>query len=136
MDITEDVKNILVKIQVEDLESFAKFSSEHASCFTEANGDWLFPALYEFYTEKVKNPMIVGLLQELGMLFHHESMKAPLAEITSLDRSLCLDESNVFEYIVNKQRLASKDIKNVEYLKSPYRTSRTSSSATAAASRR
>lgn len=122
MDITEEVKNILMKIQVEDRESFAKFSFEHASCFTEANGDWLFPALYEFYTEEVKNPMIVGLLQELGMLFHHESMKAPLAEITSLDRSLCLDESNVFEYIVNQQRLASKDIKNVEYLKSPYRT--------------
>ena len=122
MDRTEEVKDILMKIQVEDRESFARFSSEHASCFTEANGDWLFPALYEFYTEEVKNPMIIGLLQELGVLFHHESMKAPLAEITSLDRSLCLDESNVFKYIVNQQRLASKDIKNVEYLKSPYRT--------------
>ena len=69
MDITEEVKNILMKIQVEDRESFAKIFFEHASCFTEANGDWLFPALYEFYTEEVKNPMIVGLLQELGMLF-------------------------------------------------------------------
>lgn len=122
MDKTEEVKDILMKIQVEDCESFARFSSEHTSCFTEANGDWLFPALYEFYTEEVKNPMIVGLLQKLGMFFHHESMKTPLAEITSLDRSLCLDESNVFEYIANQQRLASKDIKNVEYLKSPYRT--------------
>lgn len=122
MDRIEEVKDILMKIQYEDRKSFAKFSSEHASCFTEANGDWLFPALYEFYTEEVKNPIIVGLLQKLGMLFHHESMKIPFAEITSLDRSLCLDESNVFEYIVNQRRLASKDIKNVEYLKSPYRT--------------
>lgn len=122
MDRIEEVKDILMKIQAEDRESFAKFSSEHVNCFTEANGNWLFPALYEFYTEEVKNPMIVELLQELGMLFHSESIKAPFAEITSLDRSLCLDESNVFEYIINQQRLASKDIKNVEYLKSPYRT--------------
>ena len=56
------------------------------------------------------------------MLFHHESMKVPFAEITSLDRSLCLDESNVFEYIVKQQKLASNDIKNVEYLKTPYKT--------------
>ena len=51
----DDVKDILLKIQAEDPESFARFSSEHAICFTEANGDWLFPALYEFYTEEVKN---------------------------------------------------------------------------------
>ena len=46
MDRIEEVKDILMKIQIEDSESFAKFSSEHASCFTEANGNWLFPALY------------------------------------------------------------------------------------------
>ena len=62
------------------------------------------------------------MLQELGMLFHHESMKEPFAEITALDRSLCLDESNVYEYIVKQQKLASDDIKNVEYLKTPYKT--------------
>lgn len=122
MDRTEEVKDILLKIQAEDSDSFARFSSEHAVCFTKANGDWLFPALYDFYTEEVKNPIIIGLLQELGMLFHHESMKVPFAEITSLDRSLCLDESNVFEYIVKQQKLASNDIKNVEYLKTPYKT--------------
>lgn len=120
--ITEEVKDILLKIQAEDPESFARFSFGHSICFTEANGDWLFPALYEFYTEEVKNPIVVGLLQELGLLFHHESMKEPFAEITTLDRSLCLDESNVFEYIVKQQKLASKDIKNVEYLKTPYKT--------------
>ena len=118
----EDVKNILLKIQAEDPESFARFSSEHAVCFTEANGDWLFPALYEFYTEEVKNPTVVGLLQELGMLFHYESMKNSFAEITILDRSLCLDESTVFKYISKQQRLASRDIKNFEYLKTPYKT--------------
>lgn len=119
---TEGVKNILLKIQAEDPEAFARFSSEHAICFTEANGDWLFPALYEFYTEDVKNPIAIGLLQELGMLFHYESIKEAFAEITTLDRSLCLDESNVFEYIVKQRRLASNDIKNAEYLKSPYST--------------
>ena len=117
MDITEEIKDILLKIQAEDSDSFARFSSEHAICFTEANGDWLFPALYDFYTEEVKNQQIIGLLQDLGILFHEESMKEPLAEITSLDRSLCLDESNVFEYIVKQQKLASNEIKNVEYLK-------------------
>lgn len=119
---TEEIKNILLKIQAEDPESFARFSSEHAICFTEANGDWLFPALYEFYTEDVKNPIVVGLLQELGLLFHQESKNGPIAEITTLDRSLCLDESKVFEYIVKQQKLASGDIKNVEYLKTPYKT--------------
>ena len=116
------IKDIIEKIQAEDKEAFSRFSSEHAICFTEANGDWLFPALYDFYTEEVKNQYIIGLLQELGMLFHNESMKEPLAEITSLDSSLCLDESNVFEYIVKQQKLASDDIKNVEYLKTPYKT--------------
>ena len=123
--MVDKVKDILLKIQAEDSDSFARFSSEHAVCFTEANGDWLFPALYDFYTEDVKNPTIIGLLQDLGMLFHHESMKVPFAEITSLDRSLCLDESNVFEYIVKQQKLASNDIKNVEYLKTPYKTKST-----------
>lgn len=122
MDRTEEVKEILLKIQAEDPESFARFSSEHSICFTEANGDWLFPALYEFYTEEIKNPNVVGLLQELGLLFHYESIKEPFAEITTLDRSLCLDESNVFEYIVKQQKLASDDIKNVEYLRTPYKT--------------
>lgn len=121
MDRTEEVKNILLKIQAEDSGSFARFSSEHAICFTEANGDWLFPALYEFYTEEVKNPYITELLQELGMLFHHESINEPYTEITSLDRSLCLDESKVFEYIVKQQELKSKDIKRIE-LRTPYKS--------------
>lgn len=69
MDRTEEIKDILLKIKAENPESFARFSSEHAICFTEANGDWLFPALYEFYTEDVKNSRVVRLLQELGMLF-------------------------------------------------------------------
>ena len=118
----DDVKDILLKIQAEDPESFARFSSEHAICFTEANGDWLFPALYEFYTEEVKNTIVVGLLQELGMLFHNDCMKEPYAEITTLDRSLCLDESNVFEFIIKQQKQTSDDIKDVEYLKTPYMT--------------
>ena len=113
---TEGVKNILLKIQAEDPEAFARFSSEHAICFTEANADWLFPALYEFYTEDVKNPIAIGLLQELGMLFHYESIKEAFAEITTLDRSLCLDESNVFEYIVKQRRLASNDINGLNLI--------------------
>lgn len=122
MNRIEEVKDILLKIQAEEPVSFARFSSEHAVCFTEANGDWLFPALYDFYTEEVKNPYITGLLHKLGMLFHKESMKGPFSEITTLDRSLCLDESNIFEYIVKQQKLASDDTKNVEHLKTPYKT--------------
>lgn len=122
MDRKEEVKNILLRIKAEDPDSFTRFSSEHAICFKEANGDWLFPALYDFYTEEVKKTSIIKLLQELGMLFHNESMKGPYSEITSLDRSLCLDESMVFEYVVKQQKLASKDINNVEYLKTPYKT--------------
>lgn len=122
MDRTEEIKDILLKIKAEDPESFARFSSEHAICFTEANGDWLFPALYEFYTEDVKNSRVVRLLQELGMLFHNENRNEPFADITTLDRSLCLDESKVFEYIVKQQKLASADIKNVENLRTPYKT--------------
>lgn len=122
MDRTEEIKDILLKIKAEDPESFARFSSEHAICFTEANGDWFFPALYEFYTEDVKNSRVVRLLQELGMLFHNENLNESFADITTLDRSLCLDESKVFEYIVKQQKLASADIKNVENLRTPYKT--------------
>ena len=122
MDRTEEIKDILLKIIAEDPESFARFSSEHAICFTDANGDWFFPALYEIYTEDVKNSRVVRLLQELGMLFHNENLNEPFADITTLDRSLCLDESKVFEYIVKQQKLASADIKNVENLRTPYKT--------------
>lgn len=122
---TNIIKDIIEKVRLEDEEAFARFSYEHSICFTEANGDWLFPALYDFYTEEVKNPFIIKLLQELGMLFHNESIKEPYSEITSLDRSLCLDESKVYEYIVKQQKLASNDIKNVEYLKTPYKTKST-----------
>ncbi len=122
MIFAEVVKDILLKIQTEDPDSFTRFSNEHAICFTEANGDWLFPALYDFYTEEVKNPSIIESLQELGMLFRHERMKEPFAEITSLDKSLCLDESKVYGYIIKQQQFASNDIKNVEYLKTPYKT--------------
>lgn len=116
------IKDIIEKIRLEDEEAFARFSSEHSICFTEANGDWLFPAMYDFYTEEVRNPSITKMLQELGMLFHNESLNTPLPEITSLDRSLCLDESQIYQYIMKQQTLASKDIKNAETLKSPYKT--------------
>lgn len=116
------IKDVLEKIQAEDNEAFARFSSEHSICFTEADGDWLFPAMYDFYTEEVRNPSITKMLQELGMLFHNESLNTPMPEITSLDRSLCLDESQIYQYILKQQALASKDIKNAEVLKSPYKT--------------
>ena len=68
-DRAEEIKDILMKIKAEDPNSFERFSAEHTICFTKANGDWLFPALYEFYTEEIKNSIVVGLLQELGLLF-------------------------------------------------------------------
>jgi hypothetical protein len=37
MNRTEEVKDILLKIQAEDPDSFARFSKEHAICFSEAN---------------------------------------------------------------------------------------------------
>lgn len=116
------IKNIIEKVRLEDEEAFARFSSEHSICFTEANGDWLFPAMYDFYTEEVRNPSITKMLQELGMLFHNESLNTPMPEITSLDRCLCLDESQIYQYILKQQALASKDVKNAEVLKSPYKT--------------
>lgn len=122
MNKADRVKDILMKIQAEDQNAFARFSSEHSICFTESNGDWLFPAMYDFYTEEVRNPSITKMLQELGMLFHNESLNTPMPEITSLDRSLCLDESQIYQYILKQQALASKDIKNAEVLKSPYKT--------------
>ncbi len=116
------IKDIIEKVRLEDEEAFARFSSEHSICFTEANGDWLFPAMYDFYTEEVRNPSITKMLQELGMFFHNESLNTPMPEITSLDRSLCLDESQIYQYILKQQALASKDVKNAEVLKSPYKT--------------
>lgn len=116
------IKDIIEKVRLEDEEAFARFSSEHSICFTEANGDWLFPAMYDFYTEEVRNPSITEMLQELGMLFHNESLNTSMPEITSLDRSLCLDESQIYQYILKQQALASKDVKNAEVLESPYKT--------------
>lgn len=115
------VKQYLCEIRDKDPDSFSRFSLEHNVCFTEGYGDWLFPALYEFYTIEIKNPSITKLVISLGMLLHTEAQRIPMHELTSLDRSLCLDESTVWSYILDLQRYNGTNLDYKE-LKNPYKT--------------
>ena len=121
--LTEDqyIKDILVKIQVINPEAFDRFASEHSICFQKGNGNWLFPMMYDYYVNKWANEEIISLLNKLGVFLHNQCMKKDLYEITAIDRSLCIDDSYVDEYVVEIQH-AQNEKPIFKDINSPWRT--------------
>ena len=109
-EVKEDqyIKDILVKIQGIDSEAFDRFASEHSVCFQKRNGNWLFPMMYDYYANRQNNEEIISLLNQLGLFLHSQCMKKDLYEITTIDKSLCIDDFYVDEYAVEVQRVQNE----------------------------
>lgn len=121
MDFTEEKKKILTSIAEKDKEAFAAFSQKNPMCHTKEGGDWLFPALFDFYSEEVNNKEIVSLLIRLGKILHEECISKPYFEILELDKSLCLNDYFVYQYICKMQN-APYDDSTMKIYPSPYKT--------------
>lgn len=121
MDYSEEKKNIMIAIYENDHDAFMTFSQKNPMCHTKEGADWLFPALFDFYTEEVSNKEIVTLLVRLGELLHNECISQPFHEILYLDKSLCLNDYYVYQYI-EKMQNAPTDTVTLKSYPSPYKT--------------
>lgn len=121
MEYTEEKKQILTSIAEIDKDAFIAFSHKNPMCHTREGADWLFPALFEFYTEEVNNKEIITLLIRLGNILHFECTSQPFHEILGLDKSLCLNEYYVFQYIAKLQETPSEDSR-LKIYPSPYKS--------------
>lgn len=121
MEDNQYIKDILLKIESEDPCAFSKFAQEHSICFQEKKGNWLFPMMFDFYTNEIHNENIISLLQELGLYIHNKCKEHKMYEVTSIDRSLCIDDSYVESYVLKVQNSQSNTPKFKD-LNSPWRT--------------
>lgn len=115
------IKTILAKIQDIDSGAFDRFASEYSICFQKGNGNWLFPMMYDYYANIQHNKTIVSLLNELGLFLHSQCKKKDLYEIIAIDKSLCIDDSYVDEYVIDVQR-AQNEKPIFKDINSPWRT--------------
>ena len=121
MENSDFIKDILVQIKATDPASFRRFESEHSLCFQKDKGYWLFPMLYNFYSTVICNEKILSLIRALGMQLHQEYISNPLNEIMQIDKSLCIDDSYVEDYIRCFQDKES-DKQIFKDINSPYKT--------------
>ena len=121
MDYSKEKKDILTLIAEIDNDAFIAFSARNPMCQTVEGADWLFPALFDFYTEEVCNDEITSILLRLGKILHEECISQPLYEILGLDKSLCLNEYFVYQYIAKMQNAPSEEPTMKTY-PSPYKT--------------
>ncbi len=115
------IKDILSRIQAINPEAFDRFASEHSVCFHPQNGNWLFPMMFDYYVNTYKDEEIVSLLKQLGLFLHGQCKKKNLYEITTIDKSLCIDDSYVNEYVKDIQ-YAQNENPVFKDINSPWRT--------------
>lgn len=115
------IKEILTKIESADPDAFSRFASEYPICFQEKKGNWLFPMMFEFYTNKIHNDNIISLLKELGLYMHNKYKEHEMSEVTMIDRSLCIDDSYVESYVQKVQNVPN-DRSKFQEINSPWRT--------------
>ena len=115
------IKTLLEKIESADPKSFSQFAHEHPICFQEKKGNWLFPMMFDFYVNKIHDEYIISLLKELGLYLHNKCKNYEMSEITMIDRSLCIDDSFVDNYVLKVQN-AQNDKPKFKDLNSPWRT--------------
>lgn len=114
------IQDILKKIQALDTIAFDRFISEHSKKFSR-NENWLFPMMYDYYANMHNNQEIISMLNQLGLFLHSQCQKKVLYEITSIDKSLCIDDSYVEEYVVEVERAQNKKPTS-KLINSPWRT--------------
>lgn len=122
MNVQTDIENLLEQLQIISPEAFLRFDTKHRGDIFDPDGstNWFFPKLYDFYTNEDVPKEATEVVKKIGILLHEEC-NGPFAEITKLDKSLCLDESIVLKYVRECQKLTTG---NTEYkeLRSPYKT--------------
>lgn len=121
MNKDQNIKEFLVRIKNIDPAAFEKFAKEHPICFQKKKNNWLFPMMFDFYVNKHKNDDVAYLLKQLGLYLHKQSMKEDMYEITTIDKSLCIDDSYVEEYIIKVQN-AHDDKPTFKDINSPWKT--------------
>lgn len=119
--MNNDIKEILDKIASINPKAFEDFSSSHPLCFQPKKGNWLFPMMFDYYVNTIKDETITNLMIELGTKLHNSCRDIHMAEITHIDRSLCIDDSYVEDYVIKIQKAHNKDPKFID-LNSPWRT--------------
>lgn len=115
------IKGLLENIESADPDAFSRFASEYSICFQEKKSNWLFPMMFDFYTNKRHNENIISLLKELGLYMHNKCKEYDMYEVTMIDRSLCIDDSYVENYVQKLQSIQNNKPKFKD-LNSPWRT--------------
>ena len=77
--------------------------------------------MFDYYVNTIKDETITNLMIELGTKLHNSCRDIHMAEITHIDRSLCIDDSYVEDYVIKIQKAHNKDPKFID-LNSPWRT--------------
>ena len=121
MNDDQKIEKLLGKIRDCDPMAFERFSLEHSICFQPKKGNWMFPMMFDFYLNHVRNCQINEYLKELGLILHESCQKDPLFEITKIDKSLCIDDSYVEDYARKVQNAQNKEPK-FQDIKSPWKT--------------
>lgn len=119
--LNKHIKEILEKLQSLDNDAFDKFASSHPVCFKKGKENWLFPMMYDYYKNTVHNEIAINLIMELGMFLHNYCQNMPLFEVTHIDRSLCIDDSYVEEYVRRVQNAQNKE-PEFRDINSPWKT--------------
>lgn len=97
--IGKHIKELLEELQSLDNDAFEKFASRCSICFQKGKENWLFPMLFEYYYNTVHDERAIKLIVELGKNLHNDCISKPFFEITHIDRSLCIDDSFVEDYV-------------------------------------
>lgn len=121
MEYNQRIREVLTKIENIDPIAFSTFASECSICFQDKNEDWLFPMLFDFYVNRIQNESITSLIKDLGVFIHNECKKSEMYEITKIDRSLCIDDSYINDY-VRKIQNARNGKPSFKDINSPWKT--------------
>ena len=115
------IKELLGKIKEYNPIAFDKFATEHPICFQPKKGNWLFPMMFDYYYNSVNDEAITECVKELGLYLHQKHTEQPLSEVTHIDKSLCIDDSYVEDYVRKVQNAHNKEPKFKD-INSPWRT--------------
>ncbi len=117
----DKLKSILQEIfELED-SAMNSFFSQNPECFDKSNPDWLFPRLVAFFKSRPHMGKIDELLHQMSIELSGTISDNLYSELTLIDKSLCIDDAFVEEFILKLDSHSSKDYK-FQDLKSPYKT--------------
>lgn len=115
------ITDLLGRIKELNPDAFEEFASKHAICFQPKKGNWLFPMMFDYYVNIIKDDAIIEIIKELGLFLHKKHAMESLSEVIHIDKSLCINDSYVEDYVRKVQNAHNKEPK-FQDIKSPWRT--------------